>query len=306
MRLFLKRLFVFGLVILLALALWELTLRSFPNTYDVKKSLLESEQSEVEILFLGTSHVFSGINPERIDRKSINLANNSQSLYYDIEIVRNNLAKLSALKTVVFEINFFSFYYNLDLGPEKWRNIFYYQSFGIRPQTAQVGWLDLSRVYQLKRNGIIMLLQSQEQNELYFKKLGFGGVEDDGNGPAQKYAKKKYNSFAQEYINYSDDFLVQDLSKLLMQLRERNVDVYFLRFPASSYLTNYIKDSNYLDSTDNLLNALVQKFDARELNYFDDHRFNDDLFYDSDHLNSRGAKILTEFVNEGLKETTFE
>jgi hypothetical protein len=175
MRLFLRRLTFFSVTTLLALILWEFSLRSLPNSYDVKQKLLEENQSETKILFLGTSHVFSGIKPEMIECKALNLANSSQSLYYDINLVKNHLDGLPSLRAVVFEINFFSFYYNLDKGPEDWRNIFYYQSFGIKAQTERLNWLDLSRSYQLKRNEIKLLFESQEQNKSYFSALGFGG-----------------------------------------------------------------------------------------------------------------------------------
>lgn len=306
MKLFFKRLAIFSSFAFLAFVLFEYLLRTFPNTYDIKQKLITSNSSEVEVLFMGTSHVFSGIRPEGIDFKSLNLANNSQSLYYDIEIVKSNLGNLKNLKAVVFEINFFTFNYNLDLGPENWRNIFYYQSFGIEPQTDKLSLVDLSRLYQLKRNEIFMLLQSQEQNELYFKELGFGGVEDMGKGPTQYAGEKKFNSFAEDYVNFKSDFLIQELSKLLMQLSARNVDVYFLQVPASSYLTDNIKDSNCLDSTKNILLGFKQNFGTKDLNYSEDSRFSDDLFHDADHLNGKGAEVLTKILNQELKETIVE
>lgn len=306
MKLFFRRITVFSTLGFLGLILLELLLRTFPNTYDIKQNLIAKNSSEIEVLFLGTSHVFSGIRPERMDFESVNLANNSQSLHYDMQILKRQLNSLSNLKAVVFEINFFSFKYNMDFGPENWRNVFYYQSFGIKPQTEQLCCLDLSRLYQLKRNEMIMLLQSQKQNKRCFEELGFGRVEDDGNAPSQESAQKKFNSFSQDYINSDDAQVVQDFSELIMQLKRANVDVYILRFPASSYLTSYIKESSYLNRIDSVLNPMFHNLGAKELDYFDEHRFNDDLFYDSDHLNMKGTNVLTGLVNEAIKASTFE
>lgn len=306
MKIFFRRLIVFLSIAFLGFVLLELLLRTFPNTYDIKQNLIAEKSSEIEVLFLGTSHVFSGIRPGRMDFQSVNLANNSQSLYYDIQIVKSHLNSFSNLKAIVFEINFFSFYYNLDLGPESWRNTFYHQSFGIKPQTEELSWLDLSRLVQLKRNEIILLLQSQKQNKIYFKELGFGGVEDDRKFPSQESAQKKFNSFSQDYINSDDAKVIQDLLELIMHLKSANVDVYFLRFPASSHLTSYIEESDYLDRTDSVLDSLFYNLGAKELDYFGDHHFDDDLFYDSDHLNMKGANLLTGLVNEAIKVNTFE
>ena len=306
MKLFFKRLAIFSSFAFLAFIIFEYLLRTFPNTYDVKQKLITKNSSEIEVIFTGTSHVFSGIRPKGIDFNSVNLANNSQSLYYDIQIVKRNLDYLKNLKAVVFEINFFTFNYNLDLGPEYWRNIFYYQTFGIEPQTDKVNLVDFSRLYQLKRNEILNLLQSQEENELYYKELGFGGGENMGKGPTQYAGDKKFNSFSEDYVNFKSAFLIEELSNLLMQLTVRNVDVYFLQVPVSSYLADNIKDSNRLDSTKNILLGFKQKFGTKDLNYFGDSRFSDDLFHDADHLNSKGSEVLTKILNQELKETIVE
>ena len=109
MKLFFKRLAIFSSFAFLAFIIFEYLLRTFPNTYDVKQKLITKNSSEIEVIFTGTSHVFSGIRPKGIDFNSVNLANNSQSLYYDIQIVKRNLDYLKNLKAVVFEINFFTF-----------------------------------------------------------------------------------------------------------------------------------------------------------------------------------------------------
>jgi len=304
MKLFLKRSLYFGLVVLILLVSWEFFLRNFSNTYDIKKELIDVNQSQVEVFFLGTSHSFSGINPREIDRPALNLANNSQSLYYDIRILEESLDDLPALKTVVFEVNFFSFFYNLDKGPEAWRNVFYYQSFGIDAQTEQLSLLDLSRSYQLKRNELVLLMESQEQNKTYFDALGFAGAETDRKELTEAAAHKKFLSFSNDYINEESEYLINRLSNLLDQLEDRNINVVIIQTPVSSFLSSYIKKSEYLNKTNQILNQLEKQYDITHLNYLYDERFNDELFQDADHLSIEGSKLLTFIVNEDLRGKT--
>jgi hypothetical protein len=95
--------------------------------------------------------------------------------------------------------------------------------------------------------------------------------------------------------------MIERFGKMLSELEGRDVDIYLLHVPASSYLTDHIKGSKYLKSTNDLLELLKQKHRVIELNYLDDPRFSDDLFHDADHLNLKGAKRLTSIVNEDMK-----
>ena len=49
------------------------------------------------MIIVGTSRAFSGIIPSKMPYYSINIANNSQSIYYDIELLEKYIKKLQTL-----------------------------------------------------------------------------------------------------------------------------------------------------------------------------------------------------------------
>ena len=70
---------------------FELLLRNIPNDYSFKKNYLNTKSNSIEVLFLGSSHIYYGINPEYISRNSFNGSHISQSLNFDLEILENDV-----------------------------------------------------------------------------------------------------------------------------------------------------------------------------------------------------------------------
>jgi len=73
--------------IFFAMFFYERVLREIPNNYSYKKEYLDKNASQVEILFLGSSHIFFGINPKYMTRKTFSGAHNSQLLTFDLAIL---------------------------------------------------------------------------------------------------------------------------------------------------------------------------------------------------------------------------
>ena len=84
MKRFILRLSVFAIMLVILLALIELIARKAPNTYkDKERTMLSTLSDSVEVLVLGSSHNFYGLNPQLIKKSCYNLANTSQTIYYD-------------------------------------------------------------------------------------------------------------------------------------------------------------------------------------------------------------------------------
>ena len=93
MKLFLSKLLLYFLLTFIFLLVLDFFV--FPqntNVMSVKNDLLKSENTE--ILVLGNSHTFFGINPDFIKRTTINVANKSRKLEVDYFILRKNIKSL--------------------------------------------------------------------------------------------------------------------------------------------------------------------------------------------------------------------
>ena len=98
MKKFIKRAVIFSIPVVITIICIELLLRKIPNDYRYKNEYLENHSNEIEILFLGSSHVYYGVNPKYITYNSFNAANKSQSLDYDVKILQKFEKKLKNIK----------------------------------------------------------------------------------------------------------------------------------------------------------------------------------------------------------------
>ena len=80
---------------------------------------------EIETLILGSSQSLNAVNPSFLSKKAYNLANTSQSLYYDIALTEKYLDKMPKLKTVCVGIAYFSFFGEMEDTDEEWRTYYY-------------------------------------------------------------------------------------------------------------------------------------------------------------------------------------
>ena len=98
--------------ILLVLLVIEFQLTKVKNSYNAKISGLAKCANQVNTIILGSSQSYYGINPVYFTSKAFNLANASQTLNYDKEILFKEIGKLPNLKNVVIPVSYFSFYFD--------------------------------------------------------------------------------------------------------------------------------------------------------------------------------------------------
>lgn len=292
----LQKLFLFSIPILIFLIVIGIGLDFIPNTYDIKKKLLEKNPQKIEFIFFGTSHSFSGINPTNFKTNSINIANNSQSIYYDLKILDKYLNKLENLKVVFFEINFFTFKYNLDKGPEAFRNKYYFQSFDLEPQTDNLTFLDKIRLRHLSNDEILILLKNYYITKNYENTNGFAQNDIGPKILNDSDIISKFKSFKFEYVNSNSSEILPLFSTIYKKLKEKNVRVVFVQLPVRKKLCHLINDEINNSAYFSTFESIVQQSNDCFLDYLCDDRFDDSLFVDSDHLTTNGANIFTKLL----------
>ena len=83
---------------------FEFLLRNIPNDYTYKRNYLDNNAKEIEVLYLGNSHILYGINPVFSKYKSFNCAHGSQSLNYDFAILNKYKKQWKKLKLIVVPV----------------------------------------------------------------------------------------------------------------------------------------------------------------------------------------------------------
>lgn len=294
MKRFLKYTFIFALPILIFLGVVEFAVRRIPNDYQHKTEWMQKNASDVELLVLGNSHAYFGIDPQYFECKAFSIANVSQDLEYDYKILEKYINKCNRLKYVILTIDYPSFISKLDEGAEAWRLPYYTIYMGIPVQKAkyQLEVLEFERA-----KGKIGSFY-RDKMPPQWSALGHGLSYKTANKSEDWYkaeaAVKRHTGTNPEIIRENDYYL----NKIVACCTERNVKVIMITPPA--YYTYYQDvDKGQLNMMTDKINQVLSRYNQTcYYNFFTDSTFKADDFFDSDHLSSDvGAKHFTQLLN---------
>lgn len=269
-------------------------LREIPNDYRLKREYLDKNSDKIEVLFLGGSHVNSGLNPVYTKKRSFNAAYVSQTLDYDFEILRKYNGKWSSLDYIVLAISYATLFEKVEESIEGWRvkNYVIYYKILITNQLR----------YHLEILNGLLFDHFVRLYKYYFKKidnvkcteLGWqtsvrsgtpADLSKSGIEAAERATLPVNQKYFEEMTSILDsiiDFAKRNKSKLIM-----------LTTPAfESYRANL--NQSQMGRTISLMNNIVKEHDnCYYINLLDDNSFTDKDFRDGDHLNGNGARKLT-------------
>ena len=282
---------------------YQLKTKPFVSSYASKKYFVEKQLDSVEVLILGASQSFNGVNPAHFDKRAFNLANVSQTLYYDKRLTLKYLPKLPKLKTVFINIAYFSFFYQLYDMKENWRDYYYNQCFGIK-------------YYELNPFLFANYSAFSVYQPIHSAKLAFNNFEDETakeilpNGYQPKYFQDAINdSLGKERVGVHNTEMFEnrrkeieeDVEDFVSQLKHRNIQVIFFTTPVYSTYSKFC-DKQVLESNSQFIHLLCRKYNYTYLNFFEDKRFNKDDFFDNDHLKNNGATKLSKIINDTINK----
>ncbi len=271
----------------------EILVRKIPNDYLYKKNYLDKYSKNIETLFLGSSHVYYGINPEYVKSKSFNAAYISQSLDYDFAIFKKYDKRWDSLRSIAIAVDYFSLYKNLETGIEAWRmknySIYYniHNSRGIENNTEIFSnslKVNLKRLY----GHYFKNMSSVTCSELGWG-TGYNSKDTQGLTMSGQQAAIRHFAESQKYFNEN----VETLRSIIVFAKERGIRVLLFTSPAYKTYVQHL-DSTQLHRTVDTLDKLANSY--QNVSYFNlltDSIFKATDFYDADHLNDIGAKKLT-------------
>jgi hypothetical protein len=291
------KLFLFLIPVISLGGITEYLLRLIPNDYKTKELFYEKHAKEINILCLGESHAFSGIDPTYLQLKSFNGSHVMQSLNYDLAVLEKHENKLTALKYLLVPISYNSFTERLENGREKWRvkNYFlYYKTRTILPPAYYTEILSLPLQINIGR-----------LTDYYIKKSS--PITTDSLGHGLEYKLENQKNLAQTgkiaaRIQTSANFNnweknVRDLNKIASICKKKNITLILFTPPASSYYAKNL-DLEQLKKTISSAQHITSKNkNIYYINFLHDINFTDNDFYDANHLSEFGAQKLTKKIN---------
>lgn len=300
---FLFKLVLFVLPLALAVAALEFGVRSIPNDYAYKNGYLEQNAADLEILVLGSSHTFFGIDPEHFSVPAFNAAHVSQTFNYDYLIFDKFSPVCTNLQAVVIPVSLFSLYSSLEDSLENWRikyyNLYYGRSHSASPwdRFEIIGTPPLTLIEQVAR----YTLSGGRTTKRTVSELGFGvkfpeghqiDLAQSGIWAAERHMNAKTNRF-EENLAY--------LERIVADCQARGVDALLFTPPAySSYVENLSQEK--IDLLHSTVDSIVAKYpNAAYHDLLADQRFLEADFADGDHMNKQGAQKLTRIIDDLLQ-----
>ena len=300
MQRFITYLFFFFFPVLLLAGVAEILMRKMPNDYTIKKSFLDQNASKINVLILGSSHAFAGLDPAFMGVSCFNASYDSQTLEYDLWLFKKYRDQLISLKFLVIPVSYFSMALNMETGPEPWRSRFYYLYYDIKARDKLTdrseilgGNLRLSlhklfNYYLLHKNGIHTSALGRGTEYTFKNRLS---RIETGPVSAKRHTCDNPKVF---------DEMANCLEQIIKIAAEKNIKVILHTSPALPY---YVNNLNQMQLTKTLqkLASLDQKYEnVRYINFLQNHPLQDSDFYDADHLNETGSVKFSKMIAKCL------
>jgi len=293
MQKFIISLLIFALPVIIAAVCLEVLVRHIPNDYLYKKNYLDKHSKQIQILFLGSSHAFYGINPQYIKANSFNAAYVSQTPEYDLAILKKYNHKWDSLKYIVIPIDYFSLTSNLQNSEESWRVKNYKIYYGI---SLNYSISDNFEIFNTRLDVNIGRALAYYRKKIYAltcSNLGWGT-----NYKSEKakdlistgiLAAQRHTAVNNQYFKQG----VENLDSIIKFAQNNSIKIIIYTSPAyKSYIQNL--SAAQLQQTINAIHSAASaNNNVTYFNLLTDTSFVAKDFFDADHLNELGAQKLT-------------
>ncbi|WP_025116744.1 nucleoside-diphosphate sugar epimerase/dehydratase [Lysinibacillus fusiformis] len=271
--------------------------------------------TDLDTLITGLSYAECGIISENISKKTLNLANAGQDLFYDYLLLKTILEKSdNHIQNVVIGLSYYSFEYDLSLSKVHGLRCKYIyepvlkESHNLYSVLSEV---ESEKIYEGKKKFFqkfeSKIFKSEESlteiiknNNLSFKVPtyerfdGYTLEEKNKNGKflAELDSKKNYPLTVKENREIFSD--------LLKLLEEKQVNILLVIFPVSKYYKLFF-DDKLKEQFYYILNKFLNDYRVTLIDLYNTELFEDMHFSNSSHLNYYGAVKVTDIINSFLK-----
>lgn len=303
-----KKLVIKILLFLLPVLLVWLALEVFYRTVDTnfteKNKQIRTEYADAEVLVLGNSHTLFGVNPDYFQRKTYNIANVSQTLYFDELIFNTYVNELPELKAVILNVSYFSLTEDVNPFGDAWRKYFYKHQMKLDVDIVSpwdIRNYSLATARRFKKSATLVHEYVSNGTVVSVYPNGYG-VQDkrdivpDKAAIATIIAKKHEDGLIDFKTN------IKRLIAIVEACKQRNIQVVLVEMPVyEKYdaLLNEQKKNKIERTLKDLENTYTN---TSYIKLSRDPRFTDSDLRDADHLTNEGAKKASILLNNAIEE----
>lgn len=309
MKKFIRYTLIFCLFWLLPGILLEIMLRRIPNPYTFKKELFNRKAGAVKTLVIGSSVADYGINPAFLGDSAYNLAISGEWFKYNLASLKQHIDRMHHLKTVLLGVCYQALWIDDDFQ-------------GVTPDPPNILGKAEQRIYRgisFDRNpryGIECIQNIMTAKEKWLKhyvahqptvhcdSLGFDhsdALSERKDDWLEKWEhlierhKANLQSADGKEVYRRNCFCVEKIARLC---KEKGAHLYLVVPPTHRLYYEHVDKAQLQMMYDALQQISIKWNNVSVLDYFDDKRFEDDDFFDVNHLSDVGAEKFTRILEK--------
>jgi hypothetical protein len=304
MKKLLTHISLFLIPVFLVWGLAEVFYRTIPNNYTFKHEQI-SKHNDAEVLILGDSHTFYGINPEWLSLKAYNLSNVSQTIYFDKLLFEKHVSHLPNLKYLILAVDYTTLSQADDSQEDIWRKYFYAAQMDL--EVPLIKW------YNPKKYSLALARKFdktwQTCNE-YHNKGTLIGCDENGWGNTYLTTvdslemSRLAHVVSKKHEDGSMDFSLntERIQELIDLCKTKKIEVILVNMPSTPEYVSLLNSEKW-QKIDSVCNTLEENNNnVTRINLLNDKRFKLEDFQDADHLNEAGAKKCTLIINQYINQ----
>ncbi|MFT5103003.1 MAG: hypothetical protein ACI86C_000654 [Candidatus Latescibacterota bacterium] len=294
-----RKILLFLLPVFLVWALTEVFYRTADTNYTSKAEHIVKGYPDTELLVFGDSHTLYGINPSHFEMKTFNIANVSQSLYFDELLLQKHLKEHKQLKAVLLNISYFTLSRIDNEQEDAWRKYYYDQQMDLD--------VPIVSEWSPKKHSLALARRFNRSFALMHDYVRLGTVLDcTDNGYGIQEASdiigdkdaitpvivKKHEDFSQEF-----DHNLARLQSMIALCEKHNVEVFIVEMPVYKAYFEQL-NTEKRDKITAICEDLEASFEhVHYFNLLQDARFVDSDLRDADHLTNAGATKCSKLLS---------
>jgi hypothetical protein len=278
----------------------EFFYRTVATNFTEKDEQISTEYKDAEILILGNSHTLFGLNPTYFDRKTYNISNVSQTLYFDELIFNTYLPELPNLKAIILNVSYFSLTEEVNPFGDSWRKYFYKHQMNLDVPIVSkydISNYSLATARPFKKSVDLICEYLKEGTVVSVYPNGYGKQDATDMVP---YKDDIISIIAEKHEDGLLDFTenIQRLEDIIATCKKENIEVFLVEMPMYTPYYNLLKEEKK-----NKIEATLKQLEANNpnthyLKLSQDERFVPADLRDADHLTNEGAKKASIIMNK--------
>ncbi len=298
MKTFIMRVALFAGIICLIFSCLELFLRQIKsensyhtgNDYEYKHDYLVNHLDDIKILALGHSHIADGINMITLNDSGFNTAIPGRNMYYDAEIVKEFVPKMSNLRTVILPLGYnFQYIKRIEEGQRYMMSKYW----GYKLPKEDI-LMNLEILYGAKGKLKRVFSPQKSISGIYFDSLGHQHL------PQVLDDRRCMESLPILESKSDDKDFIREIKEIARVCRDNGVRLIALTMPCYYTYTDRTTPEG-MAALHALADTMRSVYPAVEYyDFMNDKRFVADDFFNSSHLNEVGALKFTDILKNEI------